>query len=191
MNDDFPIILFETEQDWISWLEENGNQPGLWVRIAKKKSGVKSITYQQALEIALCFGWIDGLKKRFDEQFFIQRFTHRKPKSNWSKINRDKAERLIAEGKMRLPGIEAIENAKETGAWENAYDSQKNTSVPDDFKKELAKNEKAKLFFETLSSVNRYSVLYRIQITRTAEARSKKIEALIEMLERNEKFHEL
>lgn len=190
MKDDFPIILFKTEKDWSSWLEENGNQPGLWVRIAKKKSGLQSIDYQQALEIALCFGWIDGLKKRYDEQFYIQRFTHRKPKSNWSKINRDKAERLIAEGKMRQEGFDAIEQAKKTGAWENAYDSQKNIEVPDDFKKELAKNRKAKLFFETLNSVNRYSVLYRIQITRTAKARSKKINYLIEMLERNEKFHE-
>ncbi len=191
IKDDFQIILFKTEKDWISWLEKNGNQPGLWVRIAKKKSGLKSIDYQQALEIALCFGWIDGLKKRYDEQCYIQRFTHRKPKSNWSKINRDKAERLIAEGKMRPEGLEAIEQAKASGAWENAYDSQKNIEVPDDFKKELAKNIKAKLFFETLNSVNRYAVLYRIQITRTAKARSKKIEDLIEMLERNEKFHEI
>ncbi len=191
MKDDFPTILFETEQDWINWLEENGNKPGLWVRIAKKKSALQSINYQQALDIAICFGWIDGLKKRYDEQCYIQRFTHRKQKSNWSKINRDKAERLIAEGKMRPAGMEEIEKAKQSGAWENAYDSQKNITIPDDFEKALAKNLKAKLFFKTLDRVNRYAVLYRIQVTRSEEARSKKIKVLIEMLERNEKIHDI
>ena len=182
MADDFPIILFETEQDWISWLEKNGDQPGLWVRIAKKKSGLQSITYQQALDIAICFGWIDGLKKRYDEKTFIQRFTHRRPKSNWSKINRDKAERLIAEGKMRAAGLEEIEKAKKSGAWENAYDSQSNAKVPEDLRIALKENPSALAFFESLDKINRYAILYRIQITKTKEARTKKILYFVEML---------
>lgn len=189
MNDDFPIILFETEQDWISWLEENGEKPGLWVRIAKKNSGAKSINYQQALDIAICYGWIDGLKKKFDEAAYIQRFTPRRPKSNWSKINKEKAERFIAEGKMKPAGWATIENAKVAGSWDHAYDSQKTAKIPGDFEAALQKNIEAKKFFETLDSINRYAILYRIQVTKSIAARAKKIALFIEMLERNEKLH--
>lgn len=189
MNDDFPIILFETEQDWISWLEENKDKPGLWMRIAKKNKGLKSINYQQALDIAICYGWIDGLKKKYDEAAYIQRFTPRKAKSNWSKINKEKAERFIAEGKMKPGGWVTIENAKIAGSWDHAYDSQKNAKIPTDFKEALQKNAAAKKFFETLDRINRYAFLYRIQVAKSKEARLKKIVLFIEMLEKNEKLH--
>lgn len=189
MKDNLPVILFETEQEWIDWLEQNGNGPGVWVQIAKKDSGVISINYQQALDIALCFGWIDGLKKKFDGATFIQRFTARKPNSKRSKINKTKAELLIAEGKMRQSGMAAIEMAKQKGIWQTAYDSQSKIMVPEDFQAELDKNPLAADFFSKLESVNRYAILYRLQTTRTPELRSKKLKQFIEMLLRKENIY--
>lgn len=189
MTDNLPIILFETEQHWIDWLEINGNEPGVWIQIAKKNSGVISINYQQALDIALCYGWIDGLKKKFDDATFIQRFTARKQNSKWSKINKDKAGLLIAEGKMRQSGFAAIEMAKQKGTWQTAYDSQKNITVPDDFQTELDKNPEAAEFFKTLESVNKYAILYRLQTARTPELRAKKIKQFLEMLKQKKKIH--
>jgi uncharacterized protein YdeI (YjbR/CyaY-like superfamily) len=189
MKDNLPIILFETEQEWIDWLEDNGNEPGVWVQIAKKNSGVISISYQQALDVALCFGWIDGLKKKFDEKTFIQRFTARRPNSKWSKINRVKAELLIYEGKMRTSGLAAIEMAKQKGTWDTAYDSQKYITVPEDFQADLDKNPEAAEFFNSIESVNRYAILYRLQTARTPEMRSKKRKQFIEMLLRKERIH--
>jgi uncharacterized protein YdeI (YjbR/CyaY-like superfamily) len=189
MKDNLPVILFETEQDWTNWLEENSEKPGVWVQIAKKNSGIISIDYQQALEIALCFGWIDGLKNKFDEKTFVQRFTARKPNSKWSKINRDKAELLISEGKMRPSGLAAIEVAKQKGTWQNAYDSQKNITVPDDFQAELDKNPDAADFFNSLESVNRYAILYRLQTARTPELRLKKLNHFVEMLIQKKKIY--
>lgn len=189
MKDNLPIILFETEQDWIDWLEENGNEPGVWVQIAKKNSGIISISYQQALDVALCYGWIDGLKNKFDEKTFIQRFTARKPNSKWSKINRTKAEQFITEGKMRPSGLAAIEVAKQKGTWDTAYDSQSSITIPEDFQSELDNNPQAAEFFKTLESVNRYAILYRLQTARTPELRAKKLKHFIEMLLRKEKIH--
>lgn len=187
--DNLPILLFETEQHWVDWLEKNGTSPGVWVKIAKKKSGVVSIDYQQALDIALCYGWIDGLKKSYDEKCYIQRFTARKPKSNWSKINREKAERFIAEGKMKPEGLALIDHAKKTGAWERAYDTQSTATVPDDLAAAFKKNKDARAFFDTLDSVNRYAILYRIQVARSEKLRAKKIQDFIDMLNRKEKIH--
>lgn len=189
MKDDLPIILFETEQEWTDWLEANLNEPGVWMRIAKKNSGLISISYQQALDIALCYGWIDGLKKKFDEKTYIQRFTARKPNSKWSKINKDKAERFITEGKMKPSGLAAIEAAKQKRTWQTAYDSQKNIKVPEDFQAELDKNPQAAEFFKSLDGINRYAILFRLQTARTPELRAKKLNQFIEMLLRNEKFH--
>lgn len=189
--DNLPIILFETEKDWSNWLKKNGKDKGVWVKIAKKNSGVVSISYQQALDIALCYGWIDGVKGRYDEFTYLQRFTARKPKSNWSKINKEKAERFIAEGKMNPEGLASIERAKESGAWDHAYDSQKNATIPNDLKIAFEKNVKAKYFFETLNSINQYAILYRIQIARTEKIRAEKIEVFIEMLNRKEKIYDL
>jgi uncharacterized protein YdeI (YjbR/CyaY-like superfamily) len=191
MKGNLPIILFETEQDLINWLEGNGEKTGLWIRIAKKNSGVVSITYEQAVEVALCFGWIDGLKKKFDEMTWIQRFSPRKPASQWSKINREKALGLIVDGKMRPSGMAIIEVAKTRGTWDNAYDSQKTIEIPADLQAELDKNPQAAEFFKSLESVNRYAILYRLQTTRNPEIRTKKLALFIEMLKRKEKIHKL
>ncbi len=189
MIDGLPVILFETEGEWASWLENNGDEPGLWVQIAKKASGITSISYEQAVEVALCFGWIDGLKKAFDSKTWIQRFTARKPNSKWSKINKEKALKLISAGKMRPSGMAAIEIAKKKGTWDTAYDSLKNAEVPEDLKAEFKKYPEAARFFKTLNSVNRYAIIYRLQIARTPEIREKKLSQLVEMLLRNEKIH--
>jgi uncharacterized protein YdeI (YjbR/CyaY-like superfamily) len=189
MKDNLPIILFETEQDWIHWLEENENESGVWMQIAKKNSRIISISYQQALDVALCFGWIDGVKNRFDEKTWVQRFTPRKPNSKWSKINRNKAEELIAGGKMRPSGMAAIELAKQKGIWDTAYDSQKNATIPVDLQNELDKNPEAAAFFNSLNSVNRYAIIYRLRVSRNPEIRTKKLAGFIEMLNKNEKIH--
>lgn len=187
--DGLPVVLFETEKTWADWLSENLTSTGIWVRLAKKNSGVKSIDYFQALEVALCFGWIDGLKKTFDEVSWIQRFTPRKPASKWSKINKGKALKLIETGKMQPSGLAAIEISKTKGTWDTAYDSQKNTTVPDDLQAELDKNTEVAAFFKSLESVNRFAIIYRLQTTRTPELRAKKLAGFIEMLKRKEKIH--
>jgi len=189
MKDNLPVILFETEQHWIDWLQENGNKPGVWVQIAKKNSGLISISYQKAVDIALCFGWIDGLKNKFDEKTFVQRFTARKPNSKWSKINKEKVEKLITEGKMRPSGLAIIEVAKQKGTWDTAYDSQSSITIPEDFQAELDKSTEATEFFKALESVNRYAILYRLQTARTPELRAKKLKQFIEMLLRKEKIY--
>jgi len=191
IKDNLPVILFETEQDWINWLEKNVNESGIWVQIAKKGSGIKSISYQQAVEVALCFGWIDGLKNPLDEKTWIQRFTARKPNSKWSKINKEKALEMISTGKMRPSGMAAIEVAKQKGIWDTAYDSQKNAEVPADLKKELDKNHDAAEFFKSLNSINKYAIIYRLQTALTPEIRLKKLNQLVEMLKRKEKIHNL
>ncbi len=190
MKDGLPVILFKDEEHWINWLEENKNETGVWVRIAKKNSGIASITYQQAVDIGLCYGWIDGQKQKFDEKTYAQRFTPRKPKSNWSKVNKEKALQFIAEGKMKPGGLATIENAKKSGAWEKAYEPQSTIKVPADLQKALKQNPKAEAFFKTLNSANRFAILYRIHMTKTDEQRAEKISSLVEMLARNEKFHD-
>ena len=187
--DGLPVILFETQESWSNWLEENNTSPGIWVRLAKKGSGIQSINYHQALEVALCYGWIDGLKMPLDEKTWLQRFTVRKPISKWSKINKEKALELMESGKMRPSGFVAIEMAKQKGTWDTAYDSQKNAEVPADLQSELDKNTKAAEFFNSLDKVNRFAIIYRLQTARSAELRIKKLNQLVEMLIRKEKIH--
>ena len=187
--DGLPVVLFETEESWAEWLNENSNNTGVWVRLAKKNSGIKSIDYFQALEVALCYGWIDGLKNAFDEVSWIQRFTQRKPASKWSKINKEKVLKLIEDGRMKPSGMAVIEISKKKGTWDTAYDSQKNTTVPDDLQAELDKNPEAAEFFSSLKSVNRYAIIYRLQTARTPELRAKKLADYIEMLNRKEKIY--
>jgi len=187
--DGLPVILFETQEIWRLWLEKNESAAGIWVQIAKKGSGINSINYQETLEVALCFGWIDGVKNAYDEKTWVQRFTPRKPNSKWSKINRNKAEELIAAGKMRLSGMAAIELAKQKGIWDAAYDSQKNATIPVDLQNELDKNPEAAEFFNSLISVNRYAIIYRLQVSRNPEIRTKKLAVFIEMLNKKEKIH--
>lgn len=191
IKDGLPVILFETQESWSNWLEKNESASGIWVQIAKKGSGINSINYKETLEVALCFGWIDGVSNKFDEKTWVQRFTPRKPNSKWSKINKDKAEVLIASGNMRPSGMAAIELAKQKGIWDSAYDSQKNATIPADLQNELDKNQEAAEFFKSLESVNRYAILYRLQTTRNPEIRTKKLAQFIEMLNRKEKIHNL
>ena len=184
------IRLFSTPKSWETWLEKNhAKSSGLWLRLAKKDSGLKSITYFEALDVALCYGWIDSQKKGHDEISWIQRFTPRGPRSIWSKVNRDKVLEFIKSGQMKPAGLKAVENAKQNGQWHAAYDSQSKTSIPEDFERELKKNKKAAEFFATLNSANRYAILFRIHTAKKPETRAKRIDQFIEMLKKGEKLH--
>lgn len=184
------IILFQNIDNWKEWLEKNHkNSDGIWMQIAKKNKEIKSIDYQEGLEVALCYGWIDGQKKSYDDNSWLQKFTPRRAKSIWSKVNKDKVELMIKNGKMQASGLAEIEKAKQNGMWDNAYESQKNITVPEEFKTELDKNEKAKKFFESLNNSNRYSFLFRIHTAKKPETKTKKIKQFIEMLEKGETFH--
>ena len=187
---DLPTLPFATKNKWVEWLSrQHDKSAGVWLKLAKKDSGIPSLTYDEAVEAALCYGWIDGQKKGFDEQYWLQKFTPRGPKSIWSKINTVKAERLIASGEMKAAGLKAIDAAKQDGRWDAAYESQKNISIPDDFESALNQNKKAKVFFATLNSVNRYAILFRIHNVKKAETRAKRIQQFVEMLERGEKLY--
>lgn len=189
-NGNYSIAFFETQQAWEGWLADNHNrEPGVWVKFAKKDSGIASMNYQQAMEGALIYGWIDGQSKSVDGQYWLQKFTPRRPKSSWSKINCEKAEALIAAGRMQPAGMEQVERAKADGRWDAAYDSPSNIGVPDDFQAALDQNPAAKEFFSTLNGSNRYAVLYRIQTAKKPETRAARIQKLVEMLSRNEKIH--
>jgi uncharacterized protein YdeI (YjbR/CyaY-like superfamily) len=188
--DGSPVRLFKSKQDWAAWLEKNHRKSaGLWLRLAKKDSGLRSVSYKEALEVALCYGWIDGQKRPESEQAWLQRFVSRSDRSIWSKINREKALALIAAGEMRAAGLEAIQNAKRNGRWEAAYDSPSGAAVPADFQAALDASQQAAAFFKTLDRANRYAVLWRIQTVKKAETRARKIQQFIEMLERGDKIH--
>jgi uncharacterized protein YdeI (YjbR/CyaY-like superfamily) len=184
------IMSFETQQDWERWLtEHHADTVGIWLKIAKKETGKPSVNYSEALDSALCYGWIDGQKASFDDQYWLQKFTPRRPKSIWSKVNCDKATALIAEGRMQPAGIRQVELAKADGRWESAYESQSKITIPDDFQSELDKNQKAKDFFSTLNSINRYAILFRIHSAKKPATRSARINKFIEMLSNNQKIY--
>lgn len=186
-----PVLPFASKKKWADWLaRQHGKSAGVWLKIAKKEAGVASVTYEEALDVALCYGWIDGQKKGFDDRFWLQKFTPRGPKSIWSKINTEKAERLIASGEMQPAGLKAIELAKRDGRWQAAYASQKNVTIPEDLQAALDKNKKAKAFFATLNSVNRYAILFRVHNAKKPETRARRIQQFVEMLARGEKIHE-
>jgi uncharacterized protein YdeI (YjbR/CyaY-like superfamily) len=188
--DDLPILPFEAQREWEAWLEDNhAESQGLWLKIAKKATGIATVTYAEALEVALCFGWIDGQRGRLDDEWFLQRFTPRRARSRWSQINRDKVERLIADGRMRPAGQREIDRAKEDGRWEAAYASQSTIEVPADLQQALDASPAAKEFFATLDSANRYAVLYRVHDAKRAETRARRIEKFVAMLARGEKIH--
>ncbi|MBK9008681.1 MAG: YdeI/OmpD-associated family protein [Anaerolineae bacterium] len=190
MKVDYPTLPFANKKKWADWLaKQHGKSVGVWLKLAKKDSGIATVTYDEAVESALCYGWIDGQKKGFDDKYWLQKFTPRGPKSIWSKINTEKVERLIKSGEMKPAGLKAIEAAKKDGRWAQAYDSQKNISVPKDFESALNKNKKAKAFFDTLKSSERYSFLFRIHTAKKAETRAKLIRKFVEMLEKNEKVY--
>ncbi|RPJ24995.1 MAG: bacteriocin-protection protein [Chloroflexi bacterium] len=187
---DLSIIPFESKKKWADWLaKQHDKSAGVWLKLSKKDSGIPSVTRDEALDIALCYGWIDGQGKSFDDKYWLQKFTPRRPKSIWSKINTEKVERLIASGEMKPAGLKAIEAAKQDGRWEAAYSSQKNITVPEDFQAALDKNKKAKTFFATLNGANRYAILFRIHNAKKPETRAKRIQQFVEMLERGEKLY--
>ena len=186
-----PIRLFATQAAWADWLDKNHRKSsGLWLRLAKKGSCLRSITYAEALEVALCCGWIDGQKRGESEEAWLQRFLPRSAKSIWSKINRDKAVALITGGRMQAAGLQAVEAAKKAGTWDAAYDSPNGAAVPEDFQAALNANPRAHEFFQALDGANRYAVLFRIQTVKKVETRTRKIREFIKMLERRERIHE-
>jgi uncharacterized protein YdeI (YjbR/CyaY-like superfamily) len=187
---DTAILSFRTTRAWSSWLEKNhASSSGIWLKIARKGSAVKSISYDEALEGALCYGWIDGQKKGYNDEAWLQRFTPRGPRSIWSKVNREKAQALIDAGRMRPAGLQAVERARANGQWDAAYDSQKNIEVPEDLRKELDRRPAAMKFFQSLNSINRYAILHRIQTAKKPDTRLKRIKQYVEMLEKGEKIY--
>jgi uncharacterized protein YdeI (YjbR/CyaY-like superfamily) len=185
------IRVFATQKEWNAWLKKNYRKStGQWLRLAKKESALKLVTYAEALEIALCYGWIDGQKRGESDEAWLQRFLPRTGKSIWSKINRKKALALIESGRMKAAGLEVVEAAKQDGRWKAAYDSPKGAKVPEDFQEALDANLQAKEFFAGLDGANRYALLFRIQTVKKAETRARKIREFVAMLERCERIHE-
>jgi uncharacterized protein YdeI (YjbR/CyaY-like superfamily) len=187
---EYPILFFDSQKLWRQWLEKNyATVPGVWLEFFKKGSGVTSLNYTQALEEALCFGWIDSQTKGKNEKSYLQKFTPRRSKSPWSKINREHIARLIKENRMHAAGFAEVEAAKKDGRWDVAYDSSKNMVVPDDFFKELARNKKAEAFFQTVNKSNKFAVAYQLHTAKKAETRERRIKKFIEMFERGEKIY--
>lgn len=183
-------LSFKTANEFRGWLARNhADSEGIWLRFFKKHSGHPSLTYAEALDQALCYGWIDGRVDPCDEKSWLRKFTPRRPNSGWSRRNTQHAERLISAGAMTRAGLEEVEAAKADGRWQRAYDSPRNAAPPEDFLAELEKNKKAKAFFETLNKANVYSIVYRIQTAKKPETRRKRMKAILEMLVRGEKFH--
>jgi uncharacterized protein YdeI (YjbR/CyaY-like superfamily) len=178
-----PTVSFPSADAWEAWLaREHDSSPGVWLEIAKKQRGVDSLTYDQALDVALCYGWIDGQKRPLDKKAWLQRFTPRRSGSKWSAINTRKAERLIAEGRMRPAGLRHVEQAKADGRWTAAYSGQRSATVPDDLQQALDANPAAKAFFATLTGANRYAILYRVQDAKRPETRTARIKHFVDML---------
>jgi uncharacterized protein YdeI (YjbR/CyaY-like superfamily) len=188
--DDLPQLAFASGAEWEAWLEQHhADSDGVAVKIAKKGSGIATVAYPEVLDIALCFGWIDGRRNALDERFFLQRFGPRRARSRWSKINRDKAEALIAAGRMRPAGLAEVERAKADGRWDAAYDGQRAMSVPEDLQRELDARPEAAAFFAGLSSQNRYAILYRLHDAKRPETRARRLEKFVAMLEAGETIH--
>lgn len=185
-----PVRAFRTRNDFERWLEKNHtNQEGVWIRFAKQASGIKSVSHPEALETALCYGWIDALRLPESETTYLQRFLPRRPKSLWSRINREKAVSLIESGRMRPAGLAEVERAKRDGRWESAYDSPANAKVPPDFQRALDRNPRAKAFFGTLNRVNRYAILWRLATAKKPETRERLSQRFLDMLEKGETLH--
>jgi uncharacterized protein YdeI (YjbR/CyaY-like superfamily) len=190
MADELPVVLFAGPVELEAWLDGDGaGADGVWLKIAKKDSGVKSVSYAEALEVALCFGWIDSQKRAFDEKHFLQRFTPRRPHGRWSRLNREKAEALIEMGRMRPAGQVEVDAAKADGRWDTAYAGQRTTEVPADLQRELDVRPAAREFFATLDSANRYAIVYRLGEAKKPETRERRLRKFVEMLERGEKIH--
>jgi uncharacterized protein YdeI (YjbR/CyaY-like superfamily) len=189
-SDPLPVMTFDSTDAWDAWLgAHHADSPGLWLKIAKKGAAGRTISYSEALDVALCHGWIDGQKGRYDDEYWLQRFTPRKPASKWSKINTERVAALTASGRMRPAGLREVERARADGRWEQAYESQSRVTVPDDLARALAANERARAFFATLDSANRYAILYRIGTAKKPETRAKRIDTFVTMLSEHKKIH--
>lgn len=186
---DLPIALFADAAEWEAWLDVHGGSKGVWLKIAKKGAGVGSVSYAEALDVALCHGWIDGQKRGCDAQYFLQRFTPRRPRSVWSKINIGHVERLTAAGRMRPRGLREVEAAQRDGRWEQAYDGARDMPVPEELAVALAKNAKARQFFEQLDRTNRYAFCWRVHTAKRPETRQSRAARFVEMLAKGEKLH--
>jgi uncharacterized protein YdeI (YjbR/CyaY-like superfamily) len=181
--DDLPVLSFETPDSWRLWLAgEHGRSPGVWLKIAKKSAPEPTVNYAEALDVALCFGWIDGQKGALDEHYWLQRFTHRKPGSRWSKINTEKVQALTEAGLMHPAGLQEVELARADGRWDAAYAGRRTIEVPDDLRQALAANDAAREFFDTVNSLNRFAILYRITSVKRPETRARKIAEYVQML---------
>ena len=171
-----PVVFFASREQWERWLDSHhGDQDGVWIKMAKKASGVASVAYPGVLEAALCYGWIDGLRRRHDDTWFLQKFTPRRARSRWSRINRDTATRLIEEGRMRPAGLREVERARADGRWDAAYESQRTIEVPDDLRRELDADARARETFDGLNSQNRYAILYRLHDAKRPETRARRL----------------
>jgi uncharacterized protein YdeI (YjbR/CyaY-like superfamily) len=187
---ELPIMPFASRDAWEAWLEEeHASSEGLWLKIAKKDSGIESVTFAEALDAALCYGWIDSQRNGFDGRFYLQRFTPRKPRSKWSQVNREKVAKLIEAGRMKPTGLREVERAKADGRWDAAYEPQSAATVPDDLRLELEREEGAREFFETLNSTNRYAILHRIQDAKKPETRARRIAKYVAMLAEGKKLY--
>jgi uncharacterized protein YdeI (YjbR/CyaY-like superfamily) len=189
-DDGLPVLGPGSAGEWDAWLtEHHADSAGLWLKIPRKGSGAPGVSYPDALSVALCHGWIDGQKGRHDDEYWLQRFTPRKPGGNWSKINTERAAALIASGRMAPAGLREVERAQADGRWEQAYESQSRVTVPEDLARALAANERARAFFATLDSANRYAILYRIGTAKKPETRAKRIDTFVTMLSEHKKIH--
>jgi len=189
-DDGLPVHSFASAAEWRVWLQENhASAAGVWISIAKASTGIESVRYPEVLEHAICFGWIDGRRERLDDERFLQRFTPRRARSPWSRINREKAELLTEQGLMAPAGLEQVESAKADGRWERAYASQRTATVPDDLQRELDARPAAAAAFATLSSQNRYAILYRLEQARKPETRARRLAEYVRMLEAGETLH--
>lgn len=188
-HDSYPVIEFKNAEAFEKWLSKNHDKAeGVWAKVAKAKSGISTVTTAEALDVALCYGWIDGLRRGLDDNYFIQKYTPRTPKSIWSLINKNKVAALIKAGRMQPAGFAVIEEAKKNGHWAAAY-SQKTAIVPDDLQKALNRNKKARLFFEQLNAQNRFAILFRISQAKKPETRARRIQSFVAMLQRGETIY--
>jgi uncharacterized protein YdeI (YjbR/CyaY-like superfamily) len=187
---DLPVMEFASAKAWEAWLrKQHDTSDGVWLKIAKKGTGVETVTMPEVIDVALCYGWIDGLRHKHDDVYFRQRMTPRTTRSRWSKINRDKAETLIAAGRVHAAGLREIDAAKADGRWDGAYAGSRDIDVPDDLTRALRRNAKARRAFERLDRTNRYAILYRIHDAKRAETRARRIEQFVNMLADGRTIH--
>lgn len=184
------MLAFASREEWEAWLDaEHGTSEGVWIKFAKKGSGVASVAYAEAVDVALCYGWIDSQVARLDERFYLQKFTPRRARSKWSRINRDKIEELTRQGRLKPAGLEQVELAKADGRWEAAYASPANVAIPDDLQAALDASPQAGEFWERLNKSNRFAIVFQLEDAKKPETRTRRLEKFVGMLERGEKLY--